>query len=661
MNKLIVYIDDIPVYVPLQTTVIQACERVGLSVPRFCYHNLLGIAGNCRMCLIEVERSPKPQVACGLPVLNKIRVYTKTPLVKKARESVLEFLLLNHPLDCPICDQGGECDLQNQSIKYGSERGRFFQSKRGVEDKGFGPVVKTVITRCIHCTRCVRFAIDIAGVGDLGTTIRGSLIEIGTYTPKVFISEVSGNVIDLCPVGALTSKPHAFKTRPWEIKTVKSIDTTDCLGSHIVIESKKSKPTRVAPRPCIEINEEWITDKARFVYEGFIRNRFTISYYLKKNTFHRFSSFKKVNKTLENFVKTQLNIYLIFGRSLDCDTLILGSLFCKKIGWDTATESLEQIYPTIPCFFQSTATLNKLGKTDFCLLFGINPRTEASLVNLRVNKQTNTGRITTCCVGLPSDLQYKVKNLGLHTTHLLNLVWGEHTLSRFIHKNPILIYGDTLTKRKDAQSSLILAYISQITLSKNESLNTLRLPLGSNSIGSAFLGVTYPTTFLTFGIKYAQTNYFLGIQDPHLVERTQNTSKFIYENSHYKDIKSRPDFLLPIQSTYEKTGKYINYNGNLQKTLGFLRFAQKPLTFIKNFKNIKSSLKIANNKKFLFSSKSSLDLQKLGLVSPKLKCFTTPLQTILGDIYQTDPGTSASLTLSKISGIIRQAYWSFKY
>lgn len=658
MNKVLVYVDDIPLYVPLQTTVIQACDTVGLHVPRFCYHSLLKIAGNCRICLIEVEKSPKPQVACSLPAINNIRIYTHSPIVKKAREGVLEFLLLNHPLDCPICDQGGECDLQNQAMKYGSKSGRFFKSKRGVEDTRLNPVVKTVITRCIHCTRCVRFAIDVAGVGDLGVVIRGIESEIGTYTSKVFVSEVSGNIIDLCPVGALTSKPHAYKTRPWEIKSLRTIDLTDCLGSHILLESKRRKLIRVVPRPCIEINEEWITDKARFVYEGLSKNRLAVSYYLKNSVFHPFSSWQNLNQTLEKVLQTQSTLHIIFGRNLDCETLMLGTLVCKKIGWDFTTENLEQIYPTIPCFFQSTSTLNNLETSDFCILIGINPRTEASLVNLRINKHTKAGKIRTVSLGIPSDLQYKVSDFGLHITHFLNLVLGKHTMSPHRSKQSIILYGDTLIKRQDAQS--LLGFVLASSFYLNNSINTLRLPLGGNSTGVAFFGLSHPRTLVTYEEKTLKITYVVGLQDNILLERIQNKQKFIFENTHYKDLNYKPEFLVPIQSIYEKTGSFINYKGNLQTTGRLLRFVQKPLNFIKNFQNITDFLHAPNYTKSLFNSCFSLELQKLGVICLKLKCFTTPLQTLLGDIYLTDPATSASVTLIKISAIIHQSHWSFK-
>ena len=252
------------VHVPKGVTVLYACEQAGVDVPRFCYHHKLSIAGNCRMCLVEVEKSPKPVASCAMPVMPGMNIKTTTDLVKKAREGVMEFLLINHPLDCPICDQGGECELQDQSYIFGSDRSRFTEYKRAVEDKELGPLVKTVMSRCIHCTRCVRFSTEIAGVQDMGITGRGNQAEVGTYVSKLLASELSGNVIDLCPVGALTSKPFAFSARSWELESTPSIDVTDGLGSNIRVDTRGAEVMRIVPRANEEVNEEWISDKARF-------------------------------------------------------------------------------------------------------------------------------------------------------------------------------------------------------------------------------------------------------------------------------------------------------------------------------------------------------------------------------------------------------------
>ena len=263
-----VFVNNEATFVPSNSTVLEACESIGIEVPRFCFHERLSVAGNCRMCLVEIEKSPKPVASCAMPVMNNMQVFTDTPLVKKAREGVLEFLLMNHPLDCPICDQGGECDLQDQAMFFGSDKSRFFEYKRGVEDKNCGPLIKTIMTRCIHCTRCVRFAADIAGVEDLGTTNRGRDTEIGTYVSKVFQSELSGNVVDLCPVGALTSKPYTFIARPWELRSTETIDISDAVGSNIRVDLKETEVVRVLPRLHEGLNEEWISDKSRYSFDA---------------------------------------------------------------------------------------------------------------------------------------------------------------------------------------------------------------------------------------------------------------------------------------------------------------------------------------------------------------------------------------------------------
>ncbi|MFH4981684.1 hypothetical protein AB6A40_008393 [Gnathostoma spinigerum] len=281
-----VFIDDKKVLVEPGMTILQACALVGIDIPRFCYHDRLSIAGNCRMCLVEVERSPKPVASCAMPVMKGMKVKTNSELTKKSREGVMEFLLVNHPLDCPICDQGGECDLQDQSMAFGSDRGRLNvldDGKRAVEDKNIGPLVKTIMTRCIQCTRCVRFANEICGVPDLGTTGRGNDLQIGTYVDKLFASELSGNVIDLCPVGALTSKPYSFMARPWETRKTESVDVMDATGSNVVLSHRTGELLRVIPRMNDDVNEEWISDKTRFAIDGLKRQRLLMPMMSDKN------------------------------------------------------------------------------------------------------------------------------------------------------------------------------------------------------------------------------------------------------------------------------------------------------------------------------------------------------------------------------------------
>ena len=266
-------IDDVEIEVEGGLTVLQACELLGKEIPRFCYHERLSVAGNCRMCLVEMDRSPKPIASCAMPVGEGMIIRTNTEMVKKAREGVMEFLLINHPLDCPICDQGGECDLQDQAMAYGFDKSRYLENKRAVKDKYLGPLVSTIMTRCIHCTRCIRFAQEIAGVPELGATGRGEHMEVGTYIEKALTSELSGNIVDLCPVGALTSKPYAFNARSWELEKTESIDVMDAIGSNIRVDTRGSEVMRILPRNNDNVNEEWISDKTRHACDGLKRQR----------------------------------------------------------------------------------------------------------------------------------------------------------------------------------------------------------------------------------------------------------------------------------------------------------------------------------------------------------------------------------------------------
>ena len=340
-----IYVNDIKLNVKPNSTILQACEQVNVYIPRFCYHDKLSIAGNCRMCLVEVEKSPKPVVSCSFPVMNNMKIYTNTPLVKKARENVLEFLLLNHPLDCPICDQGGECDLQDQTLIYGSDKSRFYEYKRSVENKNCGPLIKTIMTRCIHCTRCVRFMTEMTSFKNLGTTNRGTHTEIGTYFEKFLNTEISGNIVDLCPVGALTSKPYSFVSRPWELKSTNNIDIMDGIGSNIRVDSKDSKILRILPRLNKNINDNWISDKTRFFFDGLQYQRLLNPLYFNNKT----SKFIKIKwLTAFKIIKAEfLNIYykylfhnsnfinnkigIVIGDLVDIETVSNIKIFAKKL------------------------------------------------------------------------------------------------------------------------------------------------------------------------------------------------------------------------------------------------------------------------------------------------------------------------------------------
>ncbi len=648
-----VYVNNILVRVKPGITVFQACEKIGIELPRFCYHELLNIAGNCRICIVEIENIPKPQVACSLPVINDIKIYTDSPVVLKAREGIIEFLLLNHPLDCPICDQAGECDLQNHYISHGSSRGRFFNSKRSVSDKNFGLLVKTVITRCIHCTRCIRFATDVAGVKNLGVVKRGIDIEITTFSLESFNSEVSANVIDLCPVGALTDKLQIFKYRPWETSKFEAIDVSDNLGSHITVEVKNNLPVKVTPRPCTQINEEWITDKARISYVGFRLNRLLEYAYFINNNYWEIN-FEKLIKIAGIFIKIRKRGEILFGRNTDFLNLCYGIYFCKKYGWEFNSENSHYSYPFQSNLFQSTITLLDIVEIKSCFIIGINPRAESSLVNLRLNKYNTTQNLNVFYLGCASDLQYQAKQLGLSLNNFFKASNGISTYSKQFFQNSIIIYGDTLSRRFDSHSGLILSIFSQ-HLKKLLSINILQLSIGANSTGISFWGFPHRKK-VSEKLKKETSHYVLGIQDRYAL-KTLKANPIVYENSHYDYYNLNAEFLLPIRTAYEYSNGFINFEGTIQQSVKLEKPAVISLGFL-GIHEIPYCLELRNHiQRFHFNSKSTYEISKVGFL--QVKFFKTPLKTLFIDFYRTDIVSINNTILTKISGVLHKNFWNF--
>ncbi|MGB1540315.1 MAG: NADH-quinone oxidoreductase subunit NuoG, partial [Rickettsiales bacterium] len=395
---------------------LQACEQAGKEIPRFCYHERLSIAGNCRMCLVEVKPGPpKPQASCALPVMEGQEIATNTEMVKKAREGVMEFLLINHPLDCPICDQGGECDLQDQAMMYGKGLSRYFEHKRAVEDKYMGPLIKTHMTRCIHCTRCIRFSEEVAGTEVLGVTGRGEDMEVGTYVEQAVSSEMSGNLIDLCPVGALTNKPYAFVSRPWELTKTESIDVMDAVGSNIRVDSRAGAVLRVLPRVNEAINEEWISDKSRFACDGLKTQRLDRPYLRKNGALVESSwdeAFEAIAKKLAKVPGEKIGAIagdLACTESMVALKDLLESLNvvnrdCRQVG--------EQIDPSNRAGYLFNTTIEGIEEADFCLLVGTNPRHEAPIINARLRKRYLQGGFKLASIGPEADMTYPVEHLG---------------------------------------------------------------------------------------------------------------------------------------------------------------------------------------------------------------------------------------------------------
>ena len=403
-------VDGVEVEVPAGATVLQACEEAGKEIPRFCYHERLSIAGNCRMCLVEQEKSPKPIASCAMPAADNMVIHTNTPKVKKAREGVMEFLLINHPLDCPICDQGGECDLQDQALFYGRGHSRYQENKRAVTEKFMGPLIKTVMTRCIHCTRCVRFAEEVAGAEEIGALYRGENMQITSYLEHTVTSELSGNVIDLCPVGALTSKPYAFQARPWELKRTDTIDVMDAVGTNIQVGARGDTVMRVTPRVNDAVNEEWASDKTRFAADGLSKRRLDRPYVRRGGKLVAVSwaeAFQAVRAGLAGLSGDQIAA-LVGDLSAVEDVFALKQLLAR-LG-STRIESRvdsAHILPGVRASYLFNSTIAGIATTDAVLLVGANPRWEAPLVNTRLRKAVKTGA-KVFAIGDPVDLTYPV-------------------------------------------------------------------------------------------------------------------------------------------------------------------------------------------------------------------------------------------------------------
>ncbi|XP_063069423.1 NADH-ubiquinone oxidoreductase 75 kDa subunit, mitochondrial-like [Engraulis encrasicolus] len=577
-NHIEVFIDGKPIMVEPGTTVLQACEKVGMQIPRFCYHERLSVAGNCRMCLVEIENSPKPVAACAMPVMKGWNVLTNSEKTRKAREGVMEFLLANHPLDCPICDQGGECDLQDQSMMFGSDRSRFTEGKRAVEDKNIGPLIKTIMTRCIQCTRCVRFASEIAGVEELGTTGRGNAMEIGTYVEKMFMSELSGNVIDICPVGALTSKPYAFTSRPWETRKTESIDVLDAVGSNIVLSTRGGEIMRVLPRLNEDINEEWISDKTRFAYDGLKRQRLTQP--MVKN-----ASGQLVTTSWEDAL-TQVagilqgskgdEIAAVAGGLVDAETLIaLKDLFNRLNSENLCTE---EIFPMAGAGtdLRSNYLLNTgisgIEEADLVLLVGTNPRYEAPLFNARIRKGWLHNELQVALVGREVDLSYTYNHLGDSTKVLEHIASGRHPFVKVLAqaKRPVVVVGSAALQREDGAALhaavSTIAQKARLSSGVNDSWRVLNV-LHRTASQVAALDLGYKPGVEAIRQIPPKVVFLLGADAGCVTRESLPKDCFIIYQGHHGDVgATMADVILPGAAYTEKCGTYVNTEGRAQQT-----------------------------------------------------------------------------------------------
>ncbi|MDA8688111.1 NADH-quinone oxidoreductase subunit NuoG [Candidatus Pelagibacter bacterium] len=556
-------------------TVLQACELADVEIPRFCYHEKLSIAGNCRMCLVEMEKSPKPIASCAMPAAEGMNIKTNTPLVEKARKGVMEFLLANHPLDCPVCDQGGECDLQDQSLYYGVDKSRFAENKREVKEKYMGPLIKTQMTRCIHCTRCVRFATEVAGIPEIGAIGRGENMEITTYLEKSMESELSANVIDLCPVGALTSKPYAFEARPWELRKTESIDVLDAVGSNIRVDTYNWEVKRILPRLNNEINEEWISDKTRYSCDGLLKQRLDVPYIKKENKLQKSSWDEAINLIVE---KIKLTKPEEFAGHIGDMVNMENALAFKKLFKTLKSNNLE--FREKKLYFNSTEKINYIFNSsikgiedsDLILLIGTNPRHEATILNARIRKTSVQKNVPIYSIGNPGDLTYDYQIIGNKTDDIKKIINNEHEFSKklLLAKKPIIIIGESALELKSGK--YIFEKLKSFLIENNlisKEWNALNVLIqNASTVGLLDLSILPDQNGDNFSFfenlenKKFKFLYLLGSDN---LDFKKDKEFIVYQGSHGDRGAEIADIILPSAAYTEQNGLYENLEGRVQE------------------------------------------------------------------------------------------------
>jgi NADH-quinone oxidoreductase subunit G len=569
-------VNGIEVEVPPGATVLQACQLAGIEVAHFCFHPRLAIAGNCRMCLVEQEKAPKPIASCAMPAADGMVIHTDSEKAQKARHGVMEFLLINHPLDCPICDQGGECDLQDEAMAYGFDRGRYLENKRAVRDKDFGPLVETAMTRCIHCTRCIRFLNDVAGIEELGATGRGEDMEIGTYIERALTSELSANIIDLCPVGALTSKPYSFVARPWELSKTESVDVMDALGSAIRVDARSGQVLRILPRLNEDVNEEWISDKTRYAMDGLTRRRLDRPYVRRGGTLEEVGwneAFAEIARRLG--VADGRTVAAVAGDLADAEAICalkdlmaaMGSphMDCRQDG--------AALDPSCRAAYLFNTTIAGIEQADACLFIGADPRAEAAVLNARFRKRWLQGGFKAAAIGPPLDLTYPVTMLGAGPDMLGALAEGRHdwfgTLKNA--KRPMLVLGQGALARRDGAAVLALAR----TLAERAGmvrddwngfnvLHTAAARVGGLDLGFVPQAGGRDLRGIVEGCARGEIGilYLLGADE---IDMDLGRAFVIYQGHHGDRAARRADVVLPGAAYTEKDATYVNTEGRVQR------------------------------------------------------------------------------------------------
>ena len=603
-------VNEIDVEVEEGLTVLQACEKAGVEIPRFCYHEKLSIAGNCRMCLVEMEKSPKPIASCAMPAADGMVIKTNTPKIEKSRKGVMEFLLANHPLDCPVCDQGGECDLQDQSMFYGIDKSRFKENKRFVPDKNMGPLIKTQMTRCIHCTRCVRFATEVAGVPELGAIGRGEDMQITTYLEQSVQSELSGNVIDLCPVGALTSKPYVFEARPWELKKTETIDVMDAVGSNIRVDTYDWEVKRILPIINEDINEEWISDKTRYACDGLSNQRLDTPYIKYNNKFEKASwdeVYKIIKSKLENTDKEK-----ICGLVGDLTNMEASYIFKEFLERTIGTKKYESrsiknfINAEVRENYLFNSTINGIEESDLILLIGTNPRFEATMINARIRKAYVNNDTKIISLNDVGDLTYNYQILDGKAQTIKDIIENKNDISKKIidSKKPMIIFGESFLNLKSAKN---LFFSFKKFLSENNKLtenwNPINiLSLDAATVGSYDLDIIDKTNKLLDDLNENKFEVVYLLAQDNLNFKKKNEF-IIYQGSHGDKGAEFADIILPGSAFTEQSGHYTNLEGKIQKAY---KASYPPGEAKEDWQVINDLTEVMNNRK-LFNDKEELE------------------------------------------------------
>jgi len=679
-----VNIDGQELEVPKSYTLMQACEEAGAEIPRFCYHERLSVAGNCRMCLVEWEGAPKPIASCA-QLVGDLRpnrdgsapvIRTKGAYVEKARNGVMEFLLINHPLDCPICDQGGECDLQDQAVAYGRSTSRYDENKRAVEDKYMGPLVKTIMTRCIQCTRCVRFAAEVAGVEEIGMISRGESAEITTYLEKSLTSELSGNVIDLCPVGALTSKPYAFNARPWELRETSSVDVMDAMGAAIRIDAKGDAVMRILPETNEEINEEWLSDKSRFVWDGLARQRLDRPYVRKDGKLVPVTWAAALEATKSALSVGADQIGIVAGDLIEVEqakaaldlfrSLGVKNTDCRPAGAQYGADGVRERYILNP-------TLMGVEDADALLLVGANPRIEAAVWNARIRKAWLWGDLKVAVIGEAADLTYPYEHLGV-SPDALNTDSARAFLKNA--KKPMIVVGEAAACRADGAA--ILAAAHQLALECGAitdgwagfgMLHTAAGRVGALDAGFVPAdGGKATAEILGGGLK---TVVLLGADEVDLSRL--GTATVVYVGSHGDAGATRADIVLPSAAYSEMSATYVNTEGRVQMTNravqpkgeareGWAIFRAlsalvgKPLPY-DTADALRALLRGKEGQNTAFSGRGyapgakGVEALKAGPVAASGSLGNEPFKRTIADFYLTNPIARASRTMAECSAL----------